>query len=421
MNYVVDLNDYSPEVIKNFLQELERKTSIAWGINEPPTSYAPQMGFYFIGDEHNHLVMASTAQAAKLLTRSQFIEKMVELYPPKKQDIREYCKEHRVWAAKQGDNGYGWRTFKPQDGKPYSFVGAIFGSWKNDRGYFGDSVDSSKFTFPDVSWDKSLIAPDGSMPLLDMAKFSESTIDSIRCLSDSLNKEWQKLRATQKRADHFEVGKWYVNVGENHDCYIGLYPEKKKIIDGKPHKCTRVGLDSAEFEGLHGMWIWRPVDWIEVDPPQSKEPQIGKWYLAKGHEDRGPGQLKIVVKGSPPCLLYHPSWNSGHNAELASPELGLTGEHSYYYFEKDLVETDPPKAQKPQKPHRGDPIFVWDDGASDRIPATVRYFSRIDDDNLVRVLSQTEENKEDESEAFNHYRVYDASLVEVPRRKWPKE
>jgi len=91
----------------------------------------------------------------------------VSIAPKKeKQDIRDYCKEHRVWAAKDSEGGNGWREFKK---KPHTDKGSMFSFWlTNDENMFDGMkyIDDDKFTFPDVPFDKSLIAPDGSMPLL---------------------------------------------------------------------------------------------------------------------------------------------------------------------------------------------------------------------------------------------------------------
>lgn len=43
----------------------------------------------------------------------------------------------------------------------------------------------------------------------------------------------------------------------------------------------------------------------------SSELKIKKWYIAKNHPERGPGQLKKVKDIF--YLLYHPKWSEGHN------------------------------------------------------------------------------------------------------------
>lgn len=80
---------------------------------------------------------------------------------PAKQDIRDYCREHRVWAAKDKDGTWANHSRKPVvDGKMWSNTSFIIGTATRFQ-------DASRFTFPDVPWDKSLIAPNGSMPLWD--------------------------------------------------------------------------------------------------------------------------------------------------------------------------------------------------------------------------------------------------------------
>ena len=246
------------------------------------------------------------------LTMTELLEEK-----PKKQDIREYCKEHLVWAAKDDSWSTGWYVFTERPKKKTC-------TW---QGNWDDEIYKKRgnFTYPAVPWDKSLIAPDGSMPLW------EKKNNAV------FKKEIKLHPGMTVRLKTLDKIKSYL--GEKSPCWPESMDEFAGAILKLKKDCGDGWWDTVEWCGYIGAWM------VDCEVPSKTK-----------------------------CHL-----------------------------------------------HRGDPIFVWDDGASDRIPATVRYFSRIDDDKLVRVLSQTEENKEDESEAFNHYRVYDASLVEVPRRKWPKE
>lgn len=86
-----------------------------------------------------------------------------------KQDIRDYCREHRVWAAKDGPAALydpnAWHFFGKDEKPSHAF--SSFGSWSVEKvGYIHSGI-ASKLEKPDVPWDKSLIAPDGSMPLWD--------------------------------------------------------------------------------------------------------------------------------------------------------------------------------------------------------------------------------------------------------------
>jgi len=77
----------------------------------------------------------------------------------KKQDIREYCKEHHCWAVKNKE-GYVFtinRKHHPkiiEDGSGWEFLPST--AWGRNDPFF----------YPDVPWDESLIAPNGSMPLM---------------------------------------------------------------------------------------------------------------------------------------------------------------------------------------------------------------------------------------------------------------
>jgi len=82
-----------------------------------------------------------------------------------KQDIRDYCREHRVWAAKDknpwtGNNGWwGWTA------RPETKNNPTPDTWNLNFGTVLTLPDN--LTFPDCPWNKSLIAPDGSMPLME--------------------------------------------------------------------------------------------------------------------------------------------------------------------------------------------------------------------------------------------------------------
>ena len=176
-----------------------------------------------------------------------FGEKEIAPWPDEKQDIREYCKEHRVWAMKSSGEHkpIGWYRVgeKPTldiDGK----------AWLNTFPNFAELLNPAYFIFPDVSWDKSLIAPDGSMPLLEKKP---------------------------ERATHFEVGKWYVNVGKNEG--VPMVDQKQAALDRKPHKVITCdadvsrdsGWEFVKFSGVDGGgWNWNPKDWIEVPEPKEK-------------------------------------------------------------------------------------------------------------------------------------------------------
>jgi len=84
-----------------------------------------------------------------------------------RQDIRDYCKEHRVWATRDNDGFWAaWRKKPSPDYATRTWPGG-------DNIFIVGTVTLFKkgaFTFPDCPWDKSLIAPDGSMPLMEPKK-----------------------------------------------------------------------------------------------------------------------------------------------------------------------------------------------------------------------------------------------------------
>lgn len=317
MEYAVDLSAFTNKVIDKFFCELESKTSICWSSGQKPTQFKMSGNFHILKTGYKTLLqgLRIESEIEIELNRAQFIEKMATLYPIKKQDIHEYCKEHRVWAAKDGDGRWwGWPK------KPESTNNLLPDIWNSDR-CIVQSLPND-LNYPDVPWDKSLIAPDGSMLL------------------------WDETRKTQKRATHFEVG---------------------------------------------------------------------KWYLAKAHKERGPGKLLKIQGFDQPYLLYHPEWKGGHDADAFGSELHLSGNHAYWYDEQEIIETKAP-IERVKDLQRGDPVFVWDDGDDLRCPAIVRYF-----------YAKREKGCSTFSYAFygvrginwDHYRPFDASLVGVPRKDWP--
>jgi len=107
---------------------------------------------------------------------------------PAKQDIRDYCREHRVWAAKDERIGWFQFTVRPQK-ESCTWQG------KQDR---GSELSESNFTFPACPWDKSLIAPDGSMPLMgDQGRSGKSA--SIRIKLSCLDRVTEQVNAAIRK------------------------------------------------------------------------------------------------------------------------------------------------------------------------------------------------------------------------------
>jgi len=169
------------------------------------------------------------------------VEKKREL----KKDIRDYCRKHRYWAAMDSNKQWFMYSDKP-----------ILSSVMWGKGSLRISV--SDFVFPNIPWNKSLIAPDGSMPLME--------------------------------------------------------PEKPK-------------------------------------EKGASKPEIGKWYTAKEFPERGAGQLKEISSHHLPYLLYHPTWDGGHNGCYVSKNF-YYGNHCLWYSADEIEECPAPAKWKPK---RGDP------------------------------------------------------------------
>lgn len=229
-------------------------------------------------------------------------EKYRKVEEKKKQDIRAYCREHRVWAVKTERGTIHACASEPHliflDNQYWEYV-------KNTR------LDESKFIFPDCPWNKSLIAPDGSMPLM-----------------EKKHQPYYGRFATESSYG------WIVG---------HLYVDDTKF---SPRECLEITRD-------------------------------GEAYLSPFPKEHD-------------CLPYR--WNPSKYKDIG-------------------------KKPATQKPHRGDPIFVWDDDTPDTIPGHIEYFHHFDGDVVVdfswEIFGQP-------CERWEHYRLFDASLVGVPRKDWPE-
>lgn len=313
--------------------------------------------------------------------------------PEPRQDIRDYCREHRVWAAK--DEALSCWFF--YNVKPEKRVSNWIKSGSDSKMYYSElSLNKDKFIFPDVPWDKSLVAPDGSMPLL------------------------------SQRVKGFQVGHWYVNVGDNKDIDLD-FDNKRSLADGKPHQCTR--LDGASQPGCQGpafdggaTCTWNPKDWIEVDPPlSSSEP---KPELPKGK------RVRFLTDGRY-SSLFTKSLNNyfGIEDEKNSDRLSyiwiIDKETNKPVYKRAILftssefayETEPkPKAKELR---RGDPIFVWNDDFDEKCPCVVRYFYSALDNGKVATFDTKWFGEP--SLIYGHYRPFSGELLGVPRKDWPQE
>jgi len=114
-----------------------------------------------------------------------------------KQGIREYCKERHVWARKTPMDVWAFHSKRPgmEITSDPNFALIHF-------------AQPEYFIFPEVSWQDSLIAPDGSMPLFEPYGLIEMCDATLRhVLNDyyQINK-MNELLPPMQRLHPFELG-----------------------------------------------------------------------------------------------------------------------------------------------------------------------------------------------------------------------
>lgn len=118
-----------------------------------------------------------------------------------KQTIQDYCKEHRVWAAKDDI----WCSYSKRPKYVPVIGNADHKVWSAN--WYWNVLDKESLIFPDVAPEKSLVAPDGRFILINPKK------------------------SKQHKLTHFKVGHWY---------------QKQKSLNyesevcNKPFKCIKV-------------------------------------------------------------------------------------------------------------------------------------------------------------------------------------
>jgi len=218
----------------------------------------------------------------------------------KLQSVQDFCKSNRCWAAM--DEQGGWHLFY---GKPFCHNG----DWKEKS---KTSIKGLQWGFPDVDYDKSLIAPDGRLILIE-------------------GKKQKKHKAAK-----FKAGKWYKN---------------KKT--GAMIKCEGISSDFlAIYISINGQSVLFDYD------------DASDWYEMKHYN---------------------------------------------------------PDKKKKEVFKRGEPIFVWDDPCSDKVPAIIRYVHSFDPSAGAGVWAFDTMTYGGRGAYYRRYRKYDPELVGVPRKDWPKE
>ena len=198
------------------------------------------------------------------------VHKDKEVCTNKHTAIQDFCKERRVWAAKDMDGR--WRTFPTRP--TYRDE-----SWYVDMDWYtkGDfSVENSICGtlyvggVPDVSPEKSLIAPDGRLILIEGKK-----------------KKKEKLCV-------FKPGCYYRHKADGAVIIWG-----ERVLVNSLYRFPRV-----QFEFIDPKWgIKRcspheinPKDWYEVNPPKKSKPNLKRGDPVFVWDDSSPDTIPASVK-----------------------------------------------------------------------------------------------------------------------------
>jgi hypothetical protein len=86
-----------------------------------------------------------------------------------------------------------------------------------------------------------------------------------------------------------------------------------------------------------------------------------------------------------------------------------------------LMEETKSEQHKKWHPKRFEPIFVWDDKTDVRIPAIVVYYWGKSHGTKFPVITCEKDYFNKQGFAYQHMRKFDASLVGIPLKYWPKD
>lgn len=181
-----------------------------------------------------------------------------------KKDIREYCREHRCWAAKDDTDGswYSYREKPTLERRSWSGHGIQF-------------FPAEAFYFPAVPWDKSLMAPDGRLILVEPKP--------------------EKAKKTVK----VQLGHWYRR----------KHPRSGHVLDhmaGKAVVLQRSEVSicpcTAEYDNVsvyivpNIAAVWPIDDLYEVQAPKAK-----KWKPTRGEailvwDEEGESRIPAIVE-----------------------------------------------------------------------------------------------------------------------------
>lgn len=320
----------------------------------------------------------------------------------KKMSLQEYCKKNKLWAAMDKDNRY--YTYK---NKPYLYQSVC---WKNLCSNFKCYISPLFLSIPkDIPYDKSLIAPDGSMPLL--YNNSEKKQDTKENIQDYCrkNRKWAAKNSNEEwfifkyKPNLYDYKNWLID----DLCDLSFIDTKDMLVPAVPYNVSLIAPDGS-------MPLWKPRK------KEPKKPKIGKWYKVEKRPELGIGKIVEKDKNLNLYLFYSPHNSSGHNGEDFIDAGKYTGNHCFWVLAANLIEVPAPTVKK-WHPKRFEPIFVWNDSMDERMSLPVLYYwGKIKNSTYsIQTCNILEFN--DSGNLWQHMKKFDASLVGIPRKDWPKD
>ncbi len=199
-----------------------------------------------------------------------------------KQDIRDYCREHRVWAARDENGRWVWYLIRD---KP--FVDKDIGLWlresftesSTDPGFSTLAHTLKGFTFPDCPWDKSLIAPDGSMPLMEQKPRVKILDGATKPILQAM-REFAAMNRTPKRG--WIIGHLYSFCSEQYEL-LEIESDKHIVMAPYPNK------HSARVRFPNSIDIWTHVGPKKPATPKRGDP-VFVWD--DGSDPRTPAHIE---------------------------------------------------------------------------------------------------------------------------------
>ena len=202
---------------------------------------------------------------------------------------------------------------------------------------------------------------------------------------------------------------------------IGIPEEQiNKLCNGKPHQWK-----DRKFDCWKTQWAFSCIEFkateVESKKVLSAQAYANKYkvYLAKDYDGEW-----FAYDEKPSGILGKTVW-IGEGPKQLTDKFGKCLDELIVFPEVEAEDSliSPKVETKPKvKLTRGDPIFVWDDGASEAIPAQVRYYYSHGKSHGNKVVFVFDEKVEGEKGVwYDHFRKYDPELVGVPRKDWPAE